>query len=123
MPLEAKSLTQANILFLAICHGFIIFGASVLSTNISLFNTMFIPFVLIACFIMLFLSGEVTKSSLFTLSSKGLLKYEIKRSIISLSFNLFINRQHLLFNFVKKSRTLSGVDSTEILTACSVLED
>src|SRR6188508_1247866 len=99
MPLEAKSLTQANILFLAICHGFIIFGASVLSTNISLFNTRFITFVLIACFIKLFLSGEIIKSSLFTLS----LKYEIKRSIISLSFNLFINRQHLLFNFVKKS--------------------
>jgi hypothetical protein len=43
MPFAEKSLTQATILFLAICHGFITEGTSVFSTSMSHLKTSLTP--------------------------------------------------------------------------------
>ena len=84
IPFADKSLTQADMLFLAICHGDIPLGTSVLSTSISHFRIrLFMRF--------MFPRDRVDTSSSFLLLSPFSPILEMIISIISLSFNLLIN--------------------------------
>src|SRR5215211_6529967 len=95
MPFADKSLTQETMLFLAICQGFIPVGTSVFSTSISHFNMILIgqKILFLLVFVFVFASfRENTATSSFPNSVIVLsgLSLDIKRSIISFSFNLVI---------------------------------